>query len=134
MGGYTYWEYLNKLGLYSQQRRRELIPDPTPFLLRPKLNPRTGRTCERQILPTQAPQRIKTLVASSLSHNGPVILNALPRKIRDLTSCSVDKFKRELDNFLRILPDKHPVPGYTANCRAASNSVPDQFRFRHEDL
>ena len=69
-----------------------------------------------------------------MSHNGPVLLNALPRKIRDLISCSVDTFKRELDNFLQILPDKFPVSGYTANCRVASNSVPDQVKLRHQDL
>ena len=117
----------------------KLVPDPIPSLLPPKLNPRTGHwaylwEADRQTLPTQAPQRIKTLLVSSLSHNGPVILNALPKKIRNLTGCSVDKFKRELDNFLRMLPDEPPVPGYTANCRAASNSVPDQLRLGYQDV
>ena len=61
MGGYNFRGRLNKLGLYSQQRRREsyraiyvwkilekLVPDPTPSLLYPKLDLHTGRTCERQ--------------------------------------------------------------------------------------
>ena len=135
------------MGLYPQQRRREryqaiyvwkilekLGLDPTSSLLHPKLNPHTEPTCERQTLSTHAPQRIKTLLASSLSHNSPVILNALPKKIRNLTGCSVDKFKRELDNFLRMLPDEPTVLGYTANCTAASKLMPDQLRLRHQDL
>ena len=75
-----------------------------------------------------------SLHLACLTHNGPVIHNALPKKIRDLTGCSVDKFKRELDNFLRMLPDESPVPGYTANYSSASNSVSDQLRLRHQDL
>ena len=136
----------SNIKLYSQQRRREryrviyiwkilegLVPDPIPSLLLAKFNDRTGRKCAQQALPTQAPQRVKTLLACSLPFNGPKIFNALPRKIRDLTNCSVSKFKMELDNFLQTLTDEPPVTGYTANCRATSNSVPDQMELKKKD-
>lgn len=51
---------------------------------------------------------------------------------RDTTGCSVTNFKRELDNFLKEVPDNPPVPGYTAYCRTASISVPDQVDLRRE--
>lgn len=146
MKGLNYWQRLQKLGLYSQQRRRERygaiyvwkvleqqVPDPTPELLKAKTSERTGRLCERRALPSTAPGRIKNLLASSLSHSGPRLFNVLPRHVRDTTGCSVARFKKGLDNFLQTLADEPPVPGYTAYCRAASNSVPDQIALLRED-
>ena len=105
------------------------MPDPTTSLpLKSKASEqRTGHICERRALPSTTPGRIKTLLYSSLSQSGPRLFNVLPRHIRDTTGCPVTKFKRELDKFLQKLPDEPPVPGYTAYCRAASNSVPDQM-------
>ena len=45
----------------------------------------------------------------------------------------VEKFKANLDKFLASLPDEPPVPNYTANCRAASNSIPDQVDLKNRD-
>lgn len=144
--GLNYWQRLEKLGLYSQQRRRDrysaiytwkileqLAPDPTNGTLLATHNARTGRRCQRTTLPSGAPQRMKTLLSSSFTHNGPRIFNVLPKHNRELTGCPVNKFKRELDKVLRDLPDTPPVPGYTALCRAASNSIPDQAYLLRKD-
>ncbi|XP_076066688.1 uncharacterized protein LOC143040028 [Oratosquilla oratoria] len=136
----NYWDRLKELNLFSQQRRRDRYraiylwkilekhtPDPTnSSTLHSQYNKRTGRKCKRRTLPTKAPERIKTLPAASLGHEGPRIFNALPKQIRDKTGCTVDTFKAGLDRYLTSLPDEPPVPGYTDNCRAASNSIPDQ--------
>lgn len=146
MKGLNYWQRLQKLGLYSQQRRRERyraiyvwkilekhVPDPTTKPLKAKESERTGRSCERCALSSTTPVRIKNILASSLTHSGPRLFNALPRHVRDTTGCSVTRFKKNLDDFLQTLPDEPPVSGYTAYCRAASNSVLDQMALLKED-
>ena len=142
----NYWERLKALGLYSQQRRREryraiyiwkvlehLVPDPTTSALYAVTKQRTGRKCVRRALTSRAPQRIKSLLAASLGHEGPRLFNSLPASVRDLTGCPVDRFKSGLDRFLSTLPDEPPVPGYTPICRAASNSIPDHVALQYRD-
>ena len=141
----SYWGRLQKLGLYSQQRRRDRyraiyiwkvlekqIPDPTSSTIQAHVNERTGRKCVRRSLPSGAPPKVKTLLASSLTHDGPKIFNTLPKEVRSITGCTVDRFKSGLDKFLRTVPDEPAVPGYTAICRS-SNSVPDQVDLMNRD-
>ena len=91
MQGLTYWERLEKLGLYSQQRRRERyqaiyiwkileqqVPNPTTSSLQATQSNRNGRQCNRKSLPASAPERIKTLLASSFTYHGPKTFNSLP--------------------------------------------------------
>ena len=142
----NYWDRLKKLKMYSQQRRRDryraiyiwkvienLVPDPTNSELQSYLSERTGRKCKRRALPSRAPEKVKSLLTASLSYEGPRIFNSLPKHTRNLSGCSVEKFKASLDKFLTILPDEPPVPGYTASCRAASNSIPDQVDLKNRD-
>ncbi|KAG0710230.1 RNA-directed DNA polymerase from mobile element jockey [Chionoecetes opilio] len=102
----SYWDRLRELGLNSQQRRRDRyriiymwkilegqVPNPAPFALQPYITESTGRKCLRQSLPTRAPERIKTLLASSLIHEVPKTFNALPKEVRSITGCPVGKFK-----------------------------------------
>ena len=137
----SYWERLQRLGLYSQQRRRERyaiiytwkiiegkVPNPSKTnKIEAYINARTGRKCLRKAPPAQAPARLKSLLSASLPYNGPKIFNSLSRNIRNITDCRVDKFKSQLDKYKqRTLPDQPPVPGYTSLCRAPTNSLPDQ--------
>ena len=46
-------------------------------------------------------------------------------QIRNVTGCSVDTFKKELDNYLKTVPDEPQIAGYTAIRRADSNSLLD---------
>ncbi|KAG0714188.1 hypothetical protein GWK47_014605 [Chionoecetes opilio] len=66
------------------------------------------------------------LLSTSLPHIGPKLFNNLPGKLRNLTECSVEKFKHHLDNHLQTIPDEPPVPGYTSVSRADTNSISDQ--------
>jgi len=143
----SYWERLKRLGLYSQQRRRERysiiyvwkilegkVPNPSNTnKVEANMNERTGRKCLRKAPPTQAQARFKSLLSASLPYSGPKIFNSLPRKIRDITDCSVDKFKSQLDNYIMTIPDQPPVPGYTSLCRAPTNSLPDQASLQFRD-
>ena len=38
---------------------------------------------------------------------GPKLFNCLPKAIRNLTNCSKDAFKQQLDKFLCTVPDEH---------------------------
>ena len=151
--GLNYWDRLQKLGhrlwlgFYSQQRRREryriiytwkilegLVPNPSPnSKIVAKLCPRVGRMCCQSTLPSQASGRMKTLLAASLTYKGHHLFNSLPRQVRNTTNCKVEHFKNQLDKFLKSVPDKPPVPGYTSLCRAASNTIPDQICLQKRD-
>ncbi|KAG0710290.1 hypothetical protein GWK47_002524 [Chionoecetes opilio] len=112
-----------------------LVPNPTAIsdLSAQHINPRTGRKARRRTLPSDAPARIKTLLSTSLPHIGPKLFNNLPGKLRNLTECSVEKFKHHLDNHLQTIPDEPPVPGYTSVSRADTNSISDQANLQHRD-
>ncbi|KAG0715634.1 hypothetical protein GWK47_011483 [Chionoecetes opilio] len=111
-----------------------LVPNPTAIsdLSAQHINPRTGRKA-RRTLPSDAPARIKTLLSTSLPHIGPKLFNNLPGKLRNLTECSVEKFKHHLDNHLQTIPDEPPVPGYPSVSRADTNSISDQANLQHRD-
>ena len=108
------------------------VPNPKPLELQPYTTERNGRKCTRNSLPTRAPERIRTLLAASLVHEGPKIFNALPKEVRNITGCPVEKFKSGLDKFLWTVPDEPPVPGYTAGCRT-SNTIPDQVSLKDRE-
>ena len=103
-----------------------------PSALQPYTIERSGRKCTRSNLPTRAPERIKTLLASSLTHEMPKIFNAPPKELRTITGCPVENFKSSLDKFLWTIPDEPPVPGCTARCRIL-NTIPDQVALRNRD-
>ena len=145
MRGLDYWARLRELRLFSQQRRRDryqaiymwkildgLVPDPTPHALQSYTTERRGRQCKRRSLPTRAQGRTRTLLANSLSYEGPRIFNVLPREVRDMSGCPVETFKAGLDKFLWTVPDEPPVPGYTTECRT-SNTLPDQVALKKRD-
>ena len=77
-------------------------------------------------------RKVRTLRDSSFSWNASQLFNALPKPIRDLTGCSVEKFKDALekfkdalDKFLGAVPDEPQVVGMTLFRRAESNSIID---------
>ncbi|KAK3878543.1 hypothetical protein Pcinc_016842 [Petrolisthes cinctipes] len=120
----SYWDRLMELGLYSQQRRRDRyrviykwkilegqVLNPAPLALSPYTTERTGCKCIRSSLPTtRVPERIRTLLASSLIHEGPKVFNALLKEVRNTTGCPVENFKSPgLDKFLWTVSDEPPV-------------------------
>ena len=132
----TYPEQLKKLKLYSLERRREryliiylwkmmegLVPECVD--LKRRNRGRNGRSIKLPLLNRNATARVNTLREGSFFIRSVKLFNALPRSIRDLSGCSIEKFKGQLDRFLLELPDATLIPGYTASSLAGRNSIVD---------
>ena len=140
--GFSYWEQLNKLKIYSLERRRErymiiytwsILEDIVPNFshienetetggIKSYQHIRHGRKCVVRVINRGTYQNI---INGSLSVQGPRLFNCLPRYLRNLTKCSKVAFKRELDKFLQTVPDEPLIPNYVALRRAESNSIVD---------
>ena len=138
---FDYWEILSILNMYSLQRRREryriiytwkiiehLVPNVSHEehrKVRAQFTSRFGRKC---ILPTyNGASRYSTIYEGLLAVCGPKLFNVMPQHIRDLTICSVDTFKANLDKFLCTVVDQPVIPGYVGgnNQLYGSNSLVD---------
>ena len=143
LGELNYWERLKHLKLYSQERRMEryrilytwkslegLIPD---CGLVSQFSARRGRSVIIKPLVSNSTARMKTIRDGSFLVNGLRLFNSLPAKLRNVTNCSVDSFKRQLDDFLNCLPDEPSCDNLTPGAvnqvtRRQSNSIIDQAR------
>ena len=147
MSKMSYWDQLSHLKQYSLERRREryriiyiwrILEGHVPNLVSSdgnsekvtaKWHKRRGRECIVPRVNRNAPQRIQTLIYASLPIRGQQLFNILPARIRNMTGCSVDCFKRKLDGYLKTVPDEPQILGYTAQRRAETNSLIDMARF-----
>ena len=91
--------------------------------IRTKWHIRRGRCCLIPTVSNHSSQAIKSLRYASFAIHAPRLFNALPAHVRNITGCSVDSFKRQLDKYLRTVPDEPQITGYTAIRRADSNSI-----------
>ncbi|CAL4059403.1 unnamed protein product [Meganyctiphanes norvegica] len=105
----TYPEQLKKLRLYSLERRREryliiylwkMIEGLVPVCidLKRRNRNRNGRSFKLTPHSRNASIRVKTLRESSFFIQAVKLFNALPKFIRDLEGCKLEKFKRNLTN------------------------------------
>ena len=137
-----YWTRLQKLRLYSLERRAErykaiytwkILEKLAPNLSinkieeKEKLSDRRGRYCVVPKLYHSCSARTNTIRENSFGVQGPRIFNALPREIRNITGVRVETFKYHLDKLLATIPDQPGVPGYAGSRAAATNSIPDQL-------
>eukprot|EP00794_Sanderia_malayensis_P000951 gene951-biopygen202 len=133
--GLDYWEGLKKFNIFSLQRRREryriiyiwkMLENHVPNVgISYGTSLRNGRTCTLPTVKCDASQRIQSLQESSVSVHGARLFNSLPACLRDISGVSIDIFKRNLDNFLRLVPNERLETGYTSLRRADSNSLLD---------
>ena len=56
--------------------------------------------------------RIRTLQENSFQVHGPRLFNCLLAQLRNMTCCSVDEFKMQLDLVLAKIPDEPRVSGH----------------------
>ena len=74
---------------------------------------------------------VRTKLCDSILVNGVKLFNTLPKWIRDI-KCDLSLFKKELDRFLRQVPDQPELPGYIPEPRdiygKPSNSLIDWVR------
>ena len=122
MSHLPYWDQLTRLKLYSLERHRERyqiiytwriiegqVPnfDCTP--IQSYKNPRRGRECRVPTISPSATCAIQTIRFLSLPVKGPRLFNVLPKHLRDMSGCSTERFKGELD--LETIPDEPLIPG-----------------------
>ena len=139
----NYWTTLNKLGLYSLQRRREryqiiylwsILESKVPNIInatgsslittQSEPDSRRGRTIH---IPLVKRSRYSTLRYHSLPFHGARLFNAMPSDLRNLTNISKDTFKFNLDRTLRDIPDEPLILRYTQFRQAPSNSLIDMI-------
>ena len=123
-----YYQRLQKLKLYSLQRRREryvlihtykiyLNLAPNDLNLQFQHHPRLGLQCRRKMIKTKV-AKIQTLRFNFFSHYAPRLFNIIPAKIK--TEKTINSFKYKLDKMLKMLPDTPPTKGYP---RVNNNSL-----------
>ena len=134
--GLNYWEKLQELRLYSQERRREryqiiflwkisqgLVSDYDVDFI--STNTRRGRMIAPQPVIRTAPLPVRKAREQSLSVRGGKVFNLLPENLRSMNTDHVDTFKNHLDTFLSSVPDQPTVTGLGR--AALTNSLLDQL-------
>ena len=89
--------------IYTWKSLEKLIPD---CGISQHFSPRRGRIANIKPLTTNCSSRLKTIRDGSFQVNGPRLFNSLPPALRNITNCSVEVFKNNLDQFLTTVPDK----------------------------
>ena len=134
LGDLDYWERLQALHLYSQERRRErymiifiwkvaqgLVQGyPASFTS----SPRRGRVMVVSPLNKNGPASLRNARESSLQVRGAQLFNVIPRALRDMMTGTPDQFKQMLDTWLSTIPDQPTIQGRQR--AAASNCLLDQ--------
>ena len=134
MEGKDYWERLQELHMYSQERRRERYQIIFLWKVAQGLvqgyhcefycSDRRGRLAAVNPHKPRAPAPVRKAREASLSVKGARLFNSIPRSLRDLNHGTVDTFKSGLDSWLSTIPDEPSIPGRQR--AAQTNSLLDQ--------
>ena len=136
----NYHQRLEKLGLYSLERRRErfLIINAWQQLEGIKENVlglKTGKVGRRRCIksstiPTMLSEGNRTMIQNSTARQMERLFNALPYRLQTITKVKTDTFKKKLDKWLKGIPDAPKIDDYGASVGAKTNSIVDQKRSR----
>ena len=116
LSGLSYWEKLEELHLFSQERRRERYMIIFLWKISQGLvsgfdvnftssGLRRGRLIIPNVINMGAPTAVRNARAQSLGVRGAKIFNLLPEAIRTMNTEHIDYFKNHLDVFLATIPD-----------------------------
>ena len=140
LGSLNHWDRLKKMGLYSQERRRErymviFIWKISEGFVRGynvdfSESERRGRLALPKPIVSSAPAAVKRAREASLGVKGCKVFNLLPVSIRNIKGTTVDQFKKNLDNFLSLVPDQPSIEGSTR--AAESNSLLHQLAMKDQ--
>ena len=110
-----FWTRLKNFKIKSQQRRQERFRIITVWKILEGINPncglvwssseRGGRQCTLPSINKKTSLKVQTLRANSFQVKAANLFNALPLVLRELTNCSLNKFKNQLDIFLWLQTD-----------------------------
>ena len=115
MNNMLYHERLKSLGLYSLPRKREwhcviyiwkIIESLAPNFSNPIINTLSGRRGRSCVISHIDVGRVGTLAYNSFRWRSIRLFNSLPMNLRSISSCSVLRFKTQLDKFLRSVEDQ----------------------------
>ena len=121
MNDMPYHERLKSLGLYSLQRRREryciiyiwkIIEGLAPNFSNPITSTFSGRRGRSCVISHVNVGRVGTLSYNSFRWRSIRLFNSLPMHLRSISSCSVLRFKTQLDIFLGSVEDLPCLPGF----------------------
>ena len=131
----NYYQRLKKLDIYSLERRRDryiilyifkilnnIVPNPG---LSYKYSARRGKILTTPSV-TASNSHAATLIHNSFIRRAPRIFNSLPKDLRD-SSGNMITIKKNLDKFLRHIPDEPKIPGCFPTNSAISNKLEDQM-------
>ena len=137
----NYWIRLEHLRMNSVQRRIErykiiyvwktiegMVPENGVHLV-PGEN-RNGRLCKIPCLKSSE----RTKREQSFQVAGPRLFNCLSKKLRNVTNCTLEDFKEQLDEFLTCVPDEPKIGGLMPLNFQQSNSLLFQVARRREKL
>ena len=120
MNDMPYHERLKTLGLYSLQRRREryciiyiwkIIEGLAPNFSYP-ITSTFGRRSRSCVISYVNVGHVGTLAYNSFRWRSIYLFNSLPIHLRSISSCSVIRFKTQLDIFLGSIEDLPCLPGF----------------------
>ena len=128
----NYWERLYKLGIMSLQRRREKIIILHVWKIRHGFYPNSinlefkthSRSCSIKAIIKPLPKirgKLLTAFDESFIIKAAKLWNILPPELTHISSLNL--FKRNLDNFLKNVADKPPLPGYPYTCDNSLTSI-----------
>ena len=139
MEGLDYWERLAKLGMYSQERRRERYQIIFIWKLSQGLvggyslqfqhSIRRGTTVVVPPMAARSPVAVRRAKEASLQVKGARLYNLMPQNLRDIKDVNIDTFKSKLDSWLSGIPDQPTIAGRQR--AALSNSLIDQVVMNH---
>ena len=142
MENLDYWERLEHLGMFSQERRRERYQIifiwklsqgfVTGYNLQFQHSERRGLCVSVPPMATHSPASVRKAREASLKIKGARLFNLLPKEIRNLSGVSVNSFKSELDTWLTQIPDQPTIPGRQR--AALTNSLIDQVVIYHKTI
>ena len=137
----NYWQRLDTLKIYSQERRMERYRAIYVWKILEGISPNCGleetfserRGREVKVPPVKGKGAIQTIREKSFQIHGAKVFNSLPKSIRNLKNTNTEDFKAKLDEFLETIPDEPKLPGYiptgcNQNTACPSNSIVDQSR------
>ena len=121
MNDMSYHERLKTFGLYTLQRRREryciiyiwkIIEDLAPNFSNHITSTFSGRRDRPCVISHVNVGRVGTLAYNSFRWRSIRLFNILPMHLRSNSSCSVLRFKTQLDIFLGSVDDLPYLPGF----------------------
>ena len=116
--------------IYTWKMLENMIPN---CGLTAHFSARRGRLINVNPVNNKSSARIKSIREGSFIINGPRLFNSLPAAIRNISNCTVESFKNQLDQFLLNIPDEPICDTHKPNAinqvtGRFSNSLIDQIR------